>query len=101
MGRRRKADVVLVPPRQLGALRALCQAASAAANRAQQVAAAARLELADGALAGARPSQLELACRLQREAIQRLNLVLFLGQLYVAAFRIEPARGPTLRGEEA
>ncbi len=100
MTTKRKADLVLVPPHQLGYLKTLCQAASRAAARAQEAASAARLELADKVGGGVQPGQLQHAWRLHREAIQKLNIVLFFGQLYVAAFRREPLRGKTLTGEE-
>jgi hypothetical protein len=100
MPAKRKTDLVLVPPHQLGYLKSLCQAASRAAARAQEAAATARLELADKVAGGVQPGQLQHAWRLHRDAIQKLNIVLFFGQLYVAAFRGQPARGKTLTGEE-
>lgn len=93
---RTNTDVVLVPEHQLGYLRTLCAAASRAAARAQEAAAAARLELADCGVAGLYPAQLQHAWRLHREAIQKINIVCFFGQLYVAAFRRQPERGAAL-----
>ncbi len=45
---------------------------------------------------GSKPSQLQHVWRLHREALQKLNIVLFFGQLYVSAFRKHPPRGPAL-----
>lgn len=93
-------DVVLVPEHQLGYLRTICAAASRAAARAQEAAAAARLELADAVATGLHPAQLQHAWRLHREAIQKINIVCFFGQLYVAAFRRHPPRGPALAWDQ-
>ncbi|MBK0392832.1 hypothetical protein [Ramlibacter algicola] len=89
-------EFVVVPQHQLGYLKTICSAASRAAARAQESAAAARLELADAVTGGLKPSQLQHAWRLHREAIQKMNIVLFFGQLYVAAFRKHSPQGPTL-----
>ncbi|NUO73773.1 MAG: hypothetical protein HOQ10_13795, partial [Frateuria sp.] len=40
--------------------------------------------------------QLQHVWRLHREAIQKMNIVLFFGQLYVSAFRRHPPQGPSL-----
>lgn len=95
-----KGEFVVVPHHQLGYLKVICSAASRAATRAQETAAAARLELADAVSDGLRPSQLQHAWRLHREAIQKMNIVLFFGQLYVSAFRRHPPRGPSLAWDE-
>lgn len=91
-----KVPFVVVPAHQLGYLRVICQAASRAAAQAQEAASAARAELADAVATGLEPSQLQHVWRLHREAIQKLNIVLFFGQLYVSAFRQHPPRGPAL-----
>ena len=95
-----KGEYVVVPHHQLGYLKVICSAASRAAARAQESAAAARLELADAVAGGLEPSQLQHAWRLHREAIQKMNIVLFFGQLYVSAFRRQPPRGPSLAWDE-
>jgi hypothetical protein len=95
-----KGEFVVVPYHQLGYLKVICNAASRAATRAQETAAAARLELADAVADGLRPSQLQHTWRLHREAIQKMNIVLFFGQLYVSAFRRHPPRGPSLAWDE-
>ena len=96
----KKCEFVVVPYHQLGYLKVICSAASRAAARAQQSAAAARLEMADAVGAGLKPSQLQHAWRLHREAIQKMNIVLFFGQLYVSAFRRHPPQGPSLAWDE-
>ena len=95
-----KGEFVVVPYHQLSYLKVICSAASRAATRAQETAAAARLELADAVSDGLRPSQLQHTWRLHREAIQKMNIVLFFGQLYVSAFRRHPPRGPSLAWDE-
>jgi hypothetical protein len=95
-----KADYVIVPQHQLGYLKTICGAASRAAARAQEAASAARVELADAVATGLHPSQLQHAWRLHREAIQKINIVCFFGQLYVAAFRRHSPRGPALAWDE-
>ena len=101
MSTNRSTDIVLVPQHQLGYLRTLCAAASRAAARAQAAASGARLEVADALATGLHPSQLQHAWRLHREAIQKINIVCFFGQLYVAAFRRHSPRGPSLAWDEA
>ena len=96
----KQGEFVVVPQHQLGYLKTICSAASRAAARAQETAAAARLELADAVTGGLKPSQLQHAWRLHREAIQKMNIVLFFGQLYVSAFRRHPPRGPALAWDE-
>jgi hypothetical protein len=96
----KKGEFVVVPEHQLGYLKVICSAASRAAARAQESAAAARVELADAVASGLKPSQLQHAWRLHREAIQKMNIVLFFGQLYVSAFRRHPPRGPSLVWDE-
>ena len=91
-----KSGFVVVPQHQLGYLKVICQAASRAAARAQEAATAARVELADAVATGLHPTQLQHAWRLHRDAIQKMNIVLFFGQLYVAAFRRHSPRGPSL-----
>jgi hypothetical protein len=91
-----KSAFVVVPQHQLGYLKVICQAASRAAARAQEAATTARVELADAVATGLHPSQLQHAWRLHRDAIQKMNIVLFFGQLYVAAFRRHSPQGPTL-----
>ena len=97
---RSKAEFALVPQHQLGYLKTICGAASRAAARAQQSAAAARADLADAVASGLKPAQLQHAWRLHREAIQKMNIVLFFGQLYVSAFRRHPPRGPSLSWDD-
>lgn len=91
----------MVPEHQLGYLKAMCGAASRAAARAQDSATAAHLRLVDSIDDGVQPAQLQAVWRLQRDAIQKMNIVLFFGQLYVAAFRSAPPRGPSLAWDEA
>ena len=91
-----KVEFVVVPEHQLGYLKVICSAASCAAAKAQLAATAARAELADAVATGLKPAQLQHVWRLHREAIQKLNIVLFFGQLYVSAFRRHPPRGPAL-----
>ena len=91
-----KGNYVMVPEQQLGYLKVMCGAASRAAARAQESATAARLRLVDSLDDGVQPDQLQSVWRLQRDAIQKMNIVLFFGQLYVAAFRSVPPRGPSL-----
>ncbi|HYF20351.1 MAG TPA: hypothetical protein VEA40_20970 [Ramlibacter sp.] len=91
-----KSEFVVVPEHQLGYLKVLCGAASRAAAKAQHSAAAARMELADAVASGLHQPQLQNAWRLHRDAIQKMNIVLFFGQLYVAAFRKHSPRGPSL-----
>ncbi|WP_332813834.1 hypothetical protein [Ramlibacter sp.] len=91
-----KVEFVVVPEHQLGYLKVICSAASRAAAKAQDAAIAARAELADAVGTGLKPAQLQHVWRLHREAIQKLNIVLFFGQLYVSAFRKHPPRGPAL-----
>src|SRR3954467_4069711 len=89
-GRREMADkktgYVMVPQHQLGYLKVICSAASRAAARAQEAATAGRAELADSVATGMKPAQLQHVWRLHREALQKMNIVLFFGQLYVSAF---------------
>jgi hypothetical protein len=92
----KKAEFVVVPEHQLGYLKVVCQAASRAATKAQDAATAARAELADAVADGLKPTQLQHVWRLHREAIHKMNVVLFFGQLYVSAFRKHPPRGPSL-----
>lgn len=92
----KKAEFVLVPQHQLGYLKVICAAASRAADKAQKAAAAARAEFADAVATGLKPGQLQHVRRLHREAIQKMNIVLFFGQLYVSAFRRHPPQGPSL-----
>jgi hypothetical protein len=92
----RKNEFVVVPQHQLGYLKVICAAASRAAARAQEAATAARAELADAVATGLHPAQLQHVWRLHREAIQKMNIVLFFGQLYVSAFRKHPPQGPSL-----
>ena len=92
----KKSDFVTVPAPQLGYLKVICSAASRAAAKAQEAATAARAELADAVATGIKPAQLQHVWRLHREAIQKLNIVLFFGQLYVAAFRRHSPQGPSL-----
>ncbi|HZY19609.1 MAG TPA: hypothetical protein VFE82_14125 [Ramlibacter sp.] len=99
-GQNHKGDFVMVPAHQIGYLRVICGAASRAAARAQESAAAARLEMVDAIGTGIHPSQLQHAWRLQREAIQKMNVVLFFGQLYVSTFRRHPPRGPSLAWDD-
>ncbi|MGZ5180209.1 MAG: hypothetical protein ACXWC6_13865 [Ramlibacter sp.] len=96
----KKGEFVVVPQHQLGYLKVICNAASRAAARAQETAAAARLELSDAVAGSLRPSQLQHVWRLHREAIQKMNIVLFFGQLYVSAFRRHPPQGPALAWDE-
>lgn len=91
-----KSEFVVVPEHQLGYLKVLCGAASRAAAKAQHAAASARMELADAVAGGLHPSQMQHAWRLHRDAIQKMNIVLFFGQLYVSAFRKHSPRGPSL-----
>ncbi|HYD76287.1 hypothetical protein [Ramlibacter sp.] len=91
-----RIQFVEVPAHQLGYLKVICSAASRAAAKAQEAATAARAEMADSVANGLKPSQLQHVWRLHREAIQKLNIVLFFGQLYVSAFRKHPPRGPAL-----
>jgi hypothetical protein len=98
-GKTNKAEFVVVPQHQLGYLKVLCSAASRAATRAQEAAAGARMELADAVATGLHPAQLQHAWRLHRDAIQKLNIVLFFGQLYVSAFRRHAPQGPSLGWE--
>lgn len=100
MSSNNRSEIVLIPQHQMGYLKVICGAASRAAAKAQESAAAARMELADTVAAGLHPSQLQHAWRLHREAIQKLNIVLFFGQLYVSAFRRHPPRGPSLAWDE-
>lgn len=86
----------VVPQHQLGYLKVVCQSASRAAARAQEAATTARVELADAVATGLHPTQLQHAWRLHRDAIQKMNIVLFFGQLYVSAFRKHSPQGPTL-----
>jgi len=95
-----KGEYMVVPYHQLGYLKVICSAASRAAARAQQTAASARADLADAVASGLKPAQLQHAWRLHREAIQKMNIVLFFGQLYVSAFRRHPPRGPSLSWDE-
>jgi hypothetical protein len=95
-----RGGFVMVPQHQMGYLKVICGAASRAAARAQDAAAAARMELADTVATGLHPSQLQHAWRLHRDAIQKMNIVLFFGQLYVSAFRRHPPRGPSLAWDE-
>jgi hypothetical protein len=95
-----KGEYMVVPYHQLGYLKVICSAASRAAARAQQSAASARADLADAVASGLKPAQLQHAWRLHREAIQKMNIVLFFGQLYVSAFRRHPPRGPSLTWDE-
>jgi len=95
----KKAEFVTVPEHQLGYLKVICNAASRAAAKAQEAATAARAELADAVATGLQPAQLQHVWRLHREAIQKMNIVLFFGQLYVAAFRRHSPQGPTLAWE--
>ena len=92
----KKAEFVVVPEHQLGYLKVICAAASRSAARAQESATAARAELADAVATGLKPAQLQHVWRLHREAFQKLNIVLFFGQLYVSAFRRHPPQGPSL-----
>jgi hypothetical protein len=92
----KKAEFVVVPEHQLGYLKVICAAASRAAAKSQEAANVARAELAEAVATGLRPSQLQHVWRLHREAIQKMNIVLFFGQLYVSAFRRHPPRGPSL-----
>ena len=89
-------EFVVVPQHQLAYLKVICGAASRAAAKAQESANAARAELADAVATGMRPSQLQHVWRLHRDAIQKMNIVLFFGQLYVSAFRKHPPQGPSL-----
>ena len=91
-----KSGFVVVPQHQLGYLKVICQAASRAAAHAQEAANGARVELADAVATGLHPTQLQHAWRLHRDAIQKMNIVLFFGQLYVSAFRRHSPQGPTL-----
>jgi hypothetical protein len=95
-----KGRFVMVPEHQLGYLKVMCGAASRAAARAQESAAAARLKLVDSLDEGVQPAQLQSVWRLQRDAIQKMNIVLFFGQLYVSAFRTRPPAGPSLAWDE-
>ena len=95
-----KAEYVMVPSHQLDYLKVVCGAASTSARRAQEAATAARMEMADAVATGLHPSQLQQAWRLHRDAIQKLNIVLFFGQLYVAAFRRNQPRGPTMAWDD-
>ncbi|TFZ02246.1 hypothetical protein EZ313_13310 [Ramlibacter henchirensis] len=92
----RRSEFVVVPQHQLGYLKVVCSAASRAAAKAQQSATAARAELADAVATGVKPAQLQHVWRLHREAVQKMNIVLFFGQLYVSAFRRHPPQGPTM-----
>lgn len=92
----KKAEFVIVPEHQLGYLKVVCLAASRAAAKAQDAANVARSELAEAVAGGVKPAQLQHVWRLHREAIQKMNIVLFFGQLYVSAFRKHPPRGPSL-----
>jgi len=92
----KKSEFVTVPAHQLGYLKVICSAASRAASKAQEAATTARAELADAVATGIKPAQLQHVWRLHREAIQKMNIVLFFGQLYVAAFRRHSPQGPTL-----
>jgi hypothetical protein len=100
MSNNSRSGFVMIPPHQMGYLKVLCSAASRAAARAQEAATAARMELADTVAGGLHPSQLQHAWRLHRDAIQKMNIVLFFGQLYVSAFRRHPPRGPSLAWDE-
>jgi hypothetical protein len=95
-----RGGMVMVPQHQIGYLKVVCSAASRAAARAQEAAAAARLELADTVASGLHPGQMQHAWRLHRDAIQKMNIVLFFGQLYVSAFRRPSPRGPSLAWDE-
>ena len=95
-----KGSYVMVPEHQLGYLKEMCGAASRAAARAQESAAAARMKLVDSLDDGVQPGQLQSVWRLQRDAIQKMNIVLFFGQLYVSAFRSMPPRGPSLAWDD-
>ncbi|GAC1529580.1 MAG: hypothetical protein NVS2B4_08000 [Ramlibacter sp.] len=95
-----KGQYAVVPYHQLAYLKVICSAASRAATRAQESAAAARLELADTVASGLKPAQLQHVWELHRVAIQKMNIVLFFGQLYVSAFRRHPPRGPSLARDE-
>ncbi|TFZ08872.1 hypothetical protein [Ramlibacter humi] len=92
----KKAGFVVVPEHQMGYLKVICGAASRAAAKAQESANAARSELAEAVATGLKPSQLQHVWRLHREAVQKMNIVLFFGQLYVAAFRRHSPQGPSL-----
>jgi hypothetical protein len=96
----KKVEFVVVPEHQMSYLKTICSAASRAAARAQDTAAEARMELADAVSGGLKPTQLQHAWRLHREAIQKMNIVLFFGQLYVSAFRRHSPQGPTLAWED-
>lgn len=95
----KKAEFVTVPQHQLGYLKVICAAASRAAAGAQESATAARAELADAVATGMKPAQLQHVWRLHRDAVQKMNIVLFFGQLYVAAFRRHSPQGPSLAWE--
>ena len=96
----RKSEFVTVPAHQLAYLKVICRAASRAAAKAQQASLSARAELADTVAVGARPAQLHHVLQLHRDAIQKMNIVLFLGQLYVAAFRRHSPQGPLLAQDD-
>jgi hypothetical protein len=93
-------EFVMVPQHQMVYLKVICSAASRAAAKAQEAAAAARMELADAVAEGLNAGQLQHAWRLHRDAIQKMNIVLFFGQLYVAAFRRRQPRGPLLAWDD-
>lgn len=92
----KKSGFVMVPEHQLGYLKVICAAASRAAARAQESASTARGELADAVATGIKPAQMQHVWRLHREAVQKMNIVLFFGQMYVAAFRRHSPQGPSL-----
>jgi hypothetical protein len=92
----KKVDFVVVPEHQMAYLKEVCSAASRAASKAQESANVARSELAEAVASGPRPSQLQHVWRLHREAVQKMNIVLFFGQLYVSAFRRNAPQGPSL-----
>lgn len=95
----KRAEFAVVPQHQLGYLKVVCAAASRAAAKAQASAIAARAELADAVATGLHPAQLQNVWRLHREAVQKMNIVLFFGQLYVSAFRRHGPQGPSLGWE--
>ncbi len=77
----------MVPPEQLGYLRAICASAQKAAQRARADAAAAEQALADAVELDLGPAQLQAVWQLQRQALEKLHIGLFFTRLYVAAAR--------------